>query len=99
MGLLKDFAQFLEEYKVTTLAIAFVIGVTSTSLIKSLVENIIMPVISPLTSTGWENTTFNLGPIAIKWGAFLSEIINFTLIVLIIFIIVKKVLRLKQKES
>jgi len=42
--MIKDFLEFFKVYKVIVLAIAFVIGVASTSLIKSLVDNVIMPV-------------------------------------------------------
>lgn len=45
MSLMKEFMDFLYEYKVIGLAIAFIIGVAATALIKSLVDNILMPII------------------------------------------------------
>ena len=41
MSLISEFKEFLYEYKVIGLAIAFIMGVAATSLIKSLVDNII----------------------------------------------------------
>ena len=94
MGMIKEFMEFLKEYKVIGLAIAFIIGIASKDLIKSLVDNIIMPIITPFIPKGaWETATFSLGPIVIKWGAFLGALIYFVIIALVVFIIAKKILK------
>jgi large conductance mechanosensitive channel len=93
MGMLAEFMEFMKEYKVIPLAVAFIMGVASTSLIKSLVENIIMPVIGAFIPGGaWRTATFAIGPVTIGWGAFLSELINFIIIALVVFLIAKKVM-------
>ena len=90
MGSLKEFMEFLREYKIIGLAVAFIIGVAATTLIKSLVDNIIMPVITPfIPGGGWQTATFSLGPIVIGWGAFLGAVINFIIIALVVFMIAK----------
>ena len=90
----KEFMEFLKEYKIIGLAIAFVIGIASKDLINSLVNNIIMPIITPFIPEGaWETATFSLGPIVIKWGAFLGAVINFAIIATVVFIIVKKIIK------
>lgn len=92
--MIKEFLEFLKEYKVVALAIAFIMGVASTSLVKSLVDNIIMPIITPFIPGGaWETATFSLGPIVISWGAFVGELINFIIIALVVFLIAKKVMK------
>jgi large conductance mechanosensitive channel len=92
--MLKDFFQFLKEYNVVALAIAFIMGVASTSLIKSLVDNVVMPVITPFIPGGaWQTATFKLGPIVISWGVFLGAVINFVIIALVVYIVAKKVLK------
>lgn len=94
MGVLSDFKDFLYEYKVIPLAIAFIMGIASTALIKSLVDNIVMPIITPFVPGGaWETATVSLGPVVMKWGAFLGELINFIIIAFVVFIIAKKVLK------
>ena len=95
--MIKEFMEFLKEYKVIGLAIAFIIGIASKDLIKSLVDNIIMPIITPFIPKGaWETATFSLGPIVIKWGAFLGGLINFAIIALVVFIVAKKLLKEKK---
>jgi len=94
MAIIKGFLEFLKEYKVVGLAIAFIMGVASTALIKSLVDNVIMPIITPFIPGGaWKEAAFNMGPIVIKWGAFLGELINFVIIALLVFMVAKAVLR------
>ena len=94
MGMIVEFMEFLKEYKVVGLAVAFIMGVAATSLVKSLVSNIIMPVITPFIPGGaWETATLTIGPVVIGWGAFVGELINFGVIAIVVFIIAKKVLK------
>ena len=94
MGFLKEFKDFLNEYKVMALAIAFVMGIATTDLIQSLVRNIIMPLITPLLPGGeWQTAVLALGPFKIGWGPFLASLINFIIIALVIFVLAKYVMR------
>ncbi len=99
MKMLKEFKEFLDEYKVLGLAIAFIIGVAATTLIQALVNYIIMPIITPFIPGGaWQKATFSLGPIVIAWGAFLGAVIHFVVIAFVVFIIAKKMLK-EEKVS
>jgi len=90
MKVLKEFKEFLKEYKVVPLAIAFIMGVAATSLIQSVVNSLIMPLITPFIPGGaWQTATFSIGPIIIGWGALLGAIINFVIIAFVVFIIAK----------
>ncbi len=92
--LMREFLEFLKEYKVIALAIGFVMGITSTALIKSLVDNIIMPLITPFMPGGaWKTAILVLGPFKIGWGAFLGELINFIIIAFVVFLIAKMILK------
>jgi len=94
MGTIGEFLDFLKQYNVIALAIAFIMGVASTALIKSFVDNIIMPTITPfIPGGGWKTATFPLGPIVWAWGPFLAEVINFVIIAIVVFVIAKKVLK------
>jgi len=94
MGLSKESMEFLREYKVLPLAIAFIMGVAITAVVTSLVNDIVMPVITPFIPGGaWQEATLQLGPVVIKWGAFLGAVINFVIISLVVFFIAKKLLK------
>lgn len=91
---LVEFKEFIDEYKVMGLAIAFVMGVAATSLIKSLVENIVMPTITPMIPGGaWKTATIALGPFVWGVGAFTGDVINFVIIALVVFMIAKVIMK------
>ncbi|MFH1432281.1 MAG: MscL family protein [archaeon] len=93
MGIMQEFMDFLNDYKVIGLAIAFIIGAAATTLVKSLVDNIIMPLIAPLLPGGaWKEAVWAIGPFRFGTGAFLGELINFVIIAFVIFMIAKKML-------
>jgi large conductance mechanosensitive channel len=94
MGFISEFMDFLKEYKVIALAIAFIIAVAATALVQSLVNNIVMPIITPFIPGGaWQTATFSIGPIMIGWGSFLAALINFAVIALVVFILAKKLMK------
>lgn len=92
--LAREFLDFLKEYNVVALAIAFVMGIAATTLIKSLVENIVMPIITAFIPGGaWKTATFKLGPIVVSWGAFIGDLLNFLIIALVVFMVAKFILK------
>ena len=105
MSIVSEFKEFLNEYKVVGLAVAFIIGAALTSLVQSLVNDIIMPLITPFQPTGdWKNSTVSFNPyiggtINLKWGDFLSNLINFIIIALVVFLIAKYALGEKKVEK
>jgi large conductance mechanosensitive channel len=91
---IKEFKEFLNEYKVVPLAIAFIMAVAATALVQSAVNNLIMPIITPFIPGGtWQTATFSMGPIVISWGALLGAIINFIIIAFVIFLMAKYLLK------
>ncbi len=98
--LFKEFRDFLKEYKVMGLAIAFIMATAATTLVKSLVDNLIMPLITPFVpGGGWEKAALHLGPVVLGWGAFLSALINFLCLAWVVFLIAKLVLREEKIEK
>ncbi|HIH91709.1 TPA: MscL family protein [Candidatus Woesearchaeota archaeon] len=99
MAILSEFKEFIREYKIVPLAIAFIMGIAATTLIKSLVDNIIMPLITPFIPGGaWQTAIFSIGPVTIGWGAFLAALINFLILAWVVFLVAKLVLR-EEKVS
>lgn len=94
MGIVSEFKEFLDEYKVMGLAIAFVIGAAITSLIQSLVNNLIMPIVGALLPSGdWQAATLNMGSVKLGWGAFLGALLDFIIIAFVVFFIAKFVMK------
>lgn len=94
IGLVKEFVDFLEEYKVIGLVIAFIMGTTTTSLVKSLVDNILMPTVTPMIPGGaWKTATISFWQWNWGIGAFVGELLNFVIITFIIFMVVRIIMR------
>jgi len=90
MSVLSEFAEFLKKYQVIGLAVAFIIGAASTKLVTSLVNDIIMPIIGVLVPGGdWRTATLQLGPVKFLIGDFVGALIDFAIIALVVFFIVK----------
>jgi len=94
MGMLGEFKEFLKEYKVIGMAVALIIGLAATALVKAIVDYLVMPIVTPFIPGGaWQTATFSIGPILIGWGALLAAIINFVIIAFVVFLIAKHALK------
>ena len=94
MKVLIEFKEFLKEYKVIGLAVALIIGLAAVALVNSIVNNLIMPIVTPfIPGGGWQTATLSIGPIVIGWGALLGAIINFIVIAFVVFLISKYALK------
>ena len=100
MTLISEFLDFLKEYKVVALAIAFIMGVAATALVKSFVDNLIMPFVSVITPSGdWKEAVLAIGPVQLGIGPFAAECINFIIIALVVFMIAKYVMKNEKVEK
>ena len=98
-GLVVEFKEFMREYKILGLAIALVMGLAANQMVKSLVDNIIMPIVTPFIPGGaWQQAVLNIGPIALSWGKFLGDVIYFLIIAIVIFLVAKFVMK-EEKVS
>lgn len=95
-----EFLAFLKEYKIVSLAIAFVMGTASTDLIHSFVNDVLMPIISPIfPHSAWQTALLHIGPIKIAYGSFLGQAINFLILALVVFLIAKKLFKEEKKAK
>jgi large conductance mechanosensitive channel len=89
-GILGEFMEFLMKYQVIGLAVAFIIGAAATKMVTAAVNDIIMPIIAVLIPGGdWKKTELVLGPVKLLVGDFFGAIIDFIIIALVVFLIVK----------
>jgi len=93
-GFSAEFMEFLNKYQVIGLAVAFVIGSAASTLVTALVKDIIMPFVGVLIPGGdWQSAVLQIGPIKFMPGDFAGALINFIIIALVIFILVKYMLK------
>ncbi len=98
----KDFKNFIQQGNVIDLAVAVIIGAAFGKIVTSLVSDIIMPIIGIfLGGVDFSALAFTIGKAKITYGNFINNSINFLIIAIIVFLLVKgiKSLRKKPKEA
>jgi len=89
---MKGFLDFIREQGAVGLAVGFILGGAVSDLVKSIIDNIINPLLGIFLNNvkGLEMATFDLLGASIKYGALLSTIINFCIIAAVVYFGVKK---------
>lgn len=86
----KEFKEFIMRGNVMDLAVAVVVGGAFTAIVNALVEHIIMPIIVAITGNASVNQlVVTIGPTELGIGMFLQAIIDFLLIALVLFLMIK----------
>ncbi|WP_246539416.1 large-conductance mechanosensitive channel protein MscL [Telmatocola sphagniphila] len=100
MSMAKEFKDFINRGNVVDLAVGIVMGAAFGAIVKSFVDDIIMPPIGSIIS-GVDFSSLKIqlggpdGKASIKYGAFLQAIINFLIIAFCVFQVVKVMNKLK----
>lgn len=91
MGFLKEFFDFMKEQKVLTVAIAFILGFATKTLIDALVADIITPIYGPYLDFLNPELAIEVGKSKFMVGHFIRELVNWIVVLLVVFIIAKKI--------
>jgi len=93
-GFMEEFTEFLRKYQVIGLAVAFIIGAAATKLVTATVNDIIMPIIAVVVPGGdWRASVLDIGPVQFMVGDFVGNVIDFVIVALVIFLIVKFIMK------
>lgn len=94
----KEFKEFIARGNIMDLAVGVVIGGAFQKIINSLVNDIIMPTISILTNkVDFSDMMFTVGGASIKYGNFITAIINFLIIAFSVFLVVTYLNKINKK--
>ena len=96
MALIKEFKAFALKGNVIDLAVAVVIGTAFSKIVTALVEDVIMPVVGKvMPKGGWESYTVG----GLRVGHVFSEIIQFLIVAMVLFIVVVKFMGALSKRE
>ena len=104
MGFVKEFKEFAMKGNVMDMAVGVIIGGAFGKIVSSLVDDVLMPAIGMLTG----NVDFNglalkigegEGAAVLKYGTFIQNIIDFLIIALCIFLMIKSMNKLTKKKE
>jgi large conductance mechanosensitive channel len=94
VSLLEEFKNFALKGSVIDLAIGVIIGGAFGGLVKSLVENIIMPVVNLVmpAQNSYQDWAIVVGTKTIPYGKFLGDVVNFLILALVLYFFIVKFL-------
>ncbi len=98
--MIKEFREFIMRGNVMDLAVAVIIGGAFTAIVNSLVNDIIMPIVGVILG-GVDFTTLAITyqDATITYGNFIQAIINFLLIALVLFLLIRSINRMSRKKE
>lgn len=95
-----DFKAFAFSDNLIKVAVAFMLGAAGAALIKSLVDSFITPLIAAIFGqSDFSNLTFTINGSVFTYGSFINALIAFVLIALVLFIVVKVVVRVMGEKA
>jgi large conductance mechanosensitive channel len=100
MSFIKEFRDFAIKGNMVDLAIGVIIGAAFSKIITSLIEDIITPLLlKPAMDAAHINNIQELKWGSVKYGSFISNIIQFLIVAMVLFMTIKAINRMKRKEE
>ena len=97
--MIKEFKEFIMRGNVLDLAVGVIIGAAFSAIVNSLVEDLISPIIVSLTSqAAIEDLSVKIGTATLQYGSFIQAIIDFLIIALVLFLIIKAANKFKRQN-
>lgn len=97
---MEEFKAFAIKGNVIDLAVAVVIGAAFGKIVSALVDSIIMPIIGLiLGGINFSTLAYTVGDAEVTYGVFIQAVIDFTIVALVIFMVIKAFARLQRKQD
>lgn len=109
---LTEFKKFITKGNILDMAVGMIIGTAFNQIVKSMVDDILMPVIGRLANTkdlselkyilteqvlAEDGVTVEVAEVAIRYGQFLSYVLNFFIVAMTLFVIVRSAMMFQKK--
>ena len=111
MGFIKEFREFAMKGNLVDIAVAFVMGAAFAKVITSFTEGVVAPLIGLIGGADLSKSAYELQPavydssgkiivegVFLRYGDFLTAIINFLIVAFVMFLIIKAINHMKRKE-
>ena len=110
MSIVKEFREFIARGNVIDLAVGVIIGAAFNGIVKSLVDQVIMPPIGLLmggldfSKLEWvlkpeDPATAAVEKVAVQYGAFINTLIQFLIVAVVVFLLVKVVNKIRRADE
>ena len=100
MSWIREFREFAVKGNVVDLAVGVIIGTAFGKIVSSLVADLIMPIIGALIGgIHYENLFVQVGEAKIMYGRFIENVVDFFIIALVIFFLVRLINHLRRQDA
>lgn len=97
---MEEFKQFIARGNVMDMAVGVIIGGAFSAITTSLINDIIMPLLGILTgSISFASLSITVGPAVITYGNFIQAVLNFLVMALVVFCMIKGLNTLHRKKE
>jgi len=99
-----EFKSFAIRGNVMSLAVGLIIGSSFQGVVNSLTENLLSPIIGLFTRQNFDSLVLNVFGVTLRYGAFVTSLINFLIMAFVVFLLIRGMNRLmsigkKKKEQ
>ena len=99
-GFISEFRDFISRGNVMDMAVGVLIGGAFSSIVTSLTEDVISPILGLFGGMNFDQLSVNiLGEVTLNYGKFITAVVNFLLMALIIFLMLKGLNALQAKAA
>ncbi len=112
MGFIKEFKEFAMKGSLVDIAVAFVMGAAFGKVITAFTEGVVSPLIGMIGGEDLSKKMYVLKEavvdgtgkiiseaVAVKWGDFLTAVINFIIVAFVMFLVIKAINSMKKKQA
>ena len=92
----EEFKNFATRGNVVDLAVGVIIGAAFQSIVNSLVNDIVSPLLGLFTRMDFSSLVLNIRDVPIKYGSFITAVINFVVMAFVVFLIVSVLNKIKS---
>jgi len=98
-GFFREFQEFALRGNVMSLAVGMIIGMAFQNVVTSLTDNIFSPLIGLLIGRNFDALEWSVFGVTLRYGAFLTSVMNFIILALVVFLLVRSMNKLLQAEE
>ncbi|MEP6846544.1 MAG: large-conductance mechanosensitive channel protein MscL [Panacibacter sp.] len=112
MGFVKEFKEFAVKGSLVDIAVGFVMGAAFTKVTSAFIDGMVMPLIGLIQGKDLSEWKYVLKPaemgadgkevaaeVAIQYGTFISTTIEFIVVALVMFLVIKAINKMKKKQE
>jgi len=97
--MLQDFKEFVLRGNVMNLAVGIIIGAGFSAIVTSLTDNLLSPIIGLFTKQNFDTLEWNVLGTTLRYGAFITSVINFVILAFVVFLLVRAMTKLLEKNK